>query len=168
MVVYLYVYSNDESASKKFIQFINKIIKNKILHIKIFYIYHRKTQAFKTFTVLKSPHVNKKAQEHFELYNQQNKIKLILFQTQKLFILLKTIQMHLFPNIFIKINIHIGKTKINLHQTNPDIFKMESSKILLNSNFINYIKNLDVFGELSMKNDIKCKSLDSSVGRAKD
>nr|YP_010377295.1 ribosomal protein S10 [Odontella aurita]QYB22944.1 ribosomal protein S10 [Odontella aurita] len=164
MFIYLSVYSNNEKTSKDFLKLINRLTK-----IKIFSIQRQKIQKFKIFTVLKSPHVNKKAQEHFKLFRQKNQIELNLFQIQKFFVLLKKIQTKFFPNISIKVSLYLHKSRTKKNQINPNIFKFEYSKSLLVSDFMNYIKIFDAFGELSLKNMCsKLNSLDSSVGRAKD
>lgn len=124
------------------------------------------------FTVLKSPHVNKTAQEQFEtrtFYKQ-----LILYSPKKLqhLLFLKKIQSNLFSDVMIKIKILVNKKKnsnIESKIFNPNNFKTNinqdsiSQKYSLktlkkknkkhfkdidNKKIKYFIKTFDIFGEI--------------------
>ena len=151
MLIYLSIYSNKNETLNKVFRFINKVTKQKLLKIKIFSKQYRKIKTLKRFTVLKSPHVNKKAQEHFKLCKQQYYIKLDLFQINFFFIVLKKLQTQLFPDIFVKVKVYFLDKQTKKTLINPNSFKFESAPNLIITNTINYVKILDTFGELGMK-----------------
>ena len=151
MFIYLFVYSNNKKTLHSFLKFLNKLTRNKVLKIKFFSSQHTAVQKNKKFTVLKSPHINKKAQEHFKLCKYQVQIQLNLFQTPKLLILLKKIQSTLFQNIFVKIKITILKNNLKTPQINPHLFNLKRSKHLLKFSSTNYVKIFDTFGELFLR-----------------
>lgn len=151
MFICLFVYSNNKKTLHSFLKFLNKSTRNKVLKIKIFSSQQTAIQKNKIFTVLKSPHVNKKAQEHFKLCKYQVQIQLNLFQTPKLLILLKKIQSTLFQNIFVRIKITIFQNNLKKNQINPRLFNLKRSKHLLKFSSTNYVKNFDTFGELFLK-----------------
>lgn len=122
--------------------------------------------------VLKSPHVNKKAQKHFQLITYITTLKLFLGDTKKNMILLKKIKNQLFPDLDIKIekkfsgkesqitNISLSPDKIanytdiNLlvkQQTHDETFykKIKTKNLLKNT--LTYLKNLDIYGHLEKK-----------------
>lgn len=75
----------------------------KFLQLNKNYIIYSKKQKRKFFTVLKSPHVNKTAQEQFELCFFSKDIKFKSFQLLKILIFLKKLQKISFSDISIKI-----------------------------------------------------------------
>ena len=148
-----------------------------------FLSYLQQKQNRKIFTILKSPHVNKTAQEQIEYRQFSKQIVIFSFQIFKFLILLKKIQNNIFPDIKIQIKYIIkNKTteKTKLIAINPDNFRIKSffydknntltitnnkkkNKILKQKQTISYLKLFDIYGELNFK-----YCLDSSVGRAKD
>ena len=148
----------------------------KRLKLNGFLNYLQQKQNRKFFTTLKSPHVNKTAQEQVEYREFAKQITVFSFQILKFLILLKKIHKSLFPDVEIKIkfilkNKTIKKTK--LVAINPDNYKIKSflsgnkKKNINNTSkqkqMIAYLKLFDIYGELNFKT---CS--DSSVGRAKD
>lgn len=91
----------------------------------------------KIFTILKSPHVNKKAQEQFEIriFSQQ----LILYGTYsaRFVYFLKRLKLQLFPEIKLKIKFLLNKTK-SLDQKifNLTNYKFKNDKLCLSQNYI--------------------------------
>ena len=94
------LYSKDKNSLKRFIQLLHKITRKwKNLTFVSKNIKKRK----KKVTVLKSPHVNKKAQTQFQTITYGTLIKYSSLEMKKSYILLKKIRNHLFPDIKIKI-----------------------------------------------------------------
>ena len=116
----------------------------------------------KIITILKSPHVNKKAQEQFELSYFNYKFNIYSPQELKLILMVKKIQKKLFTDIKIKINV-ISSGKISEQKKqkllNPLNIKIENLTYY-NFSVVNlknpskstssaekYIKSLDIYGE---------------------
>lgn len=104
----------------------------------------------KTFTVLKSPHVNKTAQEHFEyrLYTRQFKI----YSSKGLWLLtfLKKLKHNIFFDVIFKIEIVNQPLKYNQrvrNEINPDNFLLVPNSTC----FKKYIKILNNYGNLIIK-----------------
>ena len=83
---------------KTFLKNVNKTWKNFTFTIK------DKKKKKEKITVLKSPHVNKKAQTQFQSIIYSANIKCFSSNIKKNYIILKKIKNHLFPDIKIKIN----------------------------------------------------------------
>lgn len=142
-------------------------------------------QLFKTkkkrnkIAILKSPHVNKKAQEHFQIIIYKASINYFSWEDLKSFFLIKKIKDLMFSGLKIKIERIISfkeklqlKKIINFQKSNPyklcsfkqqqklqnPIKYRQNKKLLLST--LQYFKNLDNYGYLMQKYN----SLDSSVG----
>ena len=145
------VYSKNLNSLNTFLKFFNnKIILNK-LKIRLFQTLHENPKKKKLFTVLKSPHVNKTAQEQFE-YKLYKK-KIICFTNQPLLfsIILKNLRFNYLSDTFVSVkftsDIHKLKKKIK-YNLNFEIFELEG----LNSNLlINNLKFLEMYGEFLIK-----------------
>lgn len=133
---YLTITSKNKSSLKNFFIFFDKSLNN----FNIIKKYLKKTNKKKFLTILKSPHVNKAAQEQFEtrLFSTQVNVYYSPKNLQFL-IFLKKVKIYLFPDIKIKIKFNINKFILKKTQSkilNPDNFKL---------NFFNsqlYNKNL--------------------------
>lgn len=130
----------------------------------------------KIITILKSPHVNKKAQEQFEFGYFKYKFNVYSPQELKLILMLKKLQKKLFTDIKIEIKVLNSKKAVERKKQkimNPLNIKFEnmpyfSHKTLNLKKSLKYydlveksIKSSDIYGETFL-------SLGSSVGRAKD
>ena len=107
------LYSKDKNSLKLFVQLLNKIThtwKNTTFVSKG--IKKRK----KKVTVLKSPHVNKKAQTQFQVTTYSTTLIHSPWELKKSQILLKKIRNHLFPDVKIKIEqtVIVKKVKIQI------------------------------------------------------
>jgi hypothetical protein len=91
--------------------------------------YNKKNKKTKKITILKSPHVNKTAQEQFELNKYSVTIDIYSYKIKKYLLLFKKIKYQTFPDIEIKV------TGINT--------KTNNNKNLIFFNPINYKFNLD-------------------------
>merc|ERR1711862_878562 len=82
---------------------------------------------FKKITVLKSPHVNKKAQKKFEHRIFSKKISILVFNDMKFLIFLKKLKTKLFPEIRLKIEVTCDKkTVFKTDLLNPSHFVINS------------------------------------------
>jgi ribosomal protein S10 len=134
--------------------------------------YFQKKRNKKILTILKSPHVNKKAQEQFESRIFSKQLKIYSSQNFQYLIFIKKIKTYLFPDALIKTKFTINQNEtkqIRMQIFNPNNFKLNAFKekkknIILKIKIL--IKVFDIYGELTKINSIQC--LDSSVGRAKD
>jgi hypothetical protein len=122
-----------------------------------FFNYFKQKQKQKVFTTLKSPHVNKTAQEQIEFRLFSRQIKIFSFQILKFLILIKQIQTKICPDIEIQIkfvlnNKIISKTK--LISLDPDNYKikrffLKKKKDISYKQTIFYLKLFDMYGELN-------------------
>ncbi len=146
----LYISTKNYNSIKRFLNFFSNKIFIKKLNLIIFkQVFVNKTQK-SFFTVLKSPHVNKSAQEHFIycLYNKQFKVQ--SYQSFLVLILIKILNYYLFPDVKFKIEFssqqfkfkHNIKNKIN--SDNFGLLKTESSLQI-------YINILNSYGKLNLK-----------------
>lgn len=134
-----------------------------------FFDYFQEKQKQKVFTTLKSPHVNKTAQEQVEYRLFSKQINIFSFQILKFLIFIKQIQTKIFSDIKIQIkfvlnNKIISKNKLILLNPNnykikkfflkkkKDIFYKQQVYHYNKKQIIFYLKLFDVFGELNFNN----------------
>ena len=87
MFIIIQIFSKNSNSISNFLKFLYKLKKNKILNLNFTIIQAPQLKKSKQFSVLKSPHVNKKAQEQFE-YNVFNKqLKIYVSQLSKFLII---------------------------------------------------------------------------------
>ena len=65
MFIQITLYSKNKQSLENFVIFLNKMLLNKTILAKVISLKTTKLSK-KRFTVIKSPHVNKHSQEHFE------------------------------------------------------------------------------------------------------
>lgn len=105
----------------------------------------------KIFTVLKSPHVNKTAQEHFEQNFYSKKFKIYSYKPFLFLVFLKTLKQNHFTDLTFKIEVVNQPQKhkqILKNKINPDNFSVLRNTESLN----NYLKILNNYGHLLLKN----------------
>jgi len=105
------LFSKDKKSFKSFL----KIFKLEIPNQQLILNFIRKKKR-KKITILKSPHVYKKAQEHYQEVTYAAFIKSFSWKSKKNNILLKKIKNYLFPDIKIKIKKFFSSNKKNLIQ----------------------------------------------------
>ena len=162
MIIIINISSKNYRSLHNFvIKFLNK---NYISQFKIFVKEIKLINPTKStlYSVLKSPHVNKIAQEQFmyKIYNIQ--LKIFLFQPNLLLRFLKFVKNRLVSDIKINYKIVLNKSlyKQNLtvlFNTNRLYFYNKKEKNFLLKNFLKFNS---IHGEFLLKN----KSLGSSVG----
>lgn len=164
MFINISIFSKNYKSINRFLVFFKHFIKQqKSIH---FFKSFQKKEKVKKITILKSPHVNKKAQEQFETRIISKKIVFCSFQLLKTLVLLKKIKHKLFPDIKISINFLFSSKKQNqlkIRVFDPDIFSITQSNNSFKFNTKKYLRLFDIFGTVFFK-----KRLGSSVGRAKD
>ena len=167
MFITIKLYSTDNNSLQKFVKFLTeKICKTK--NACIIVNSSSKEKMVKTkFTVLKSPHVNKTAQEQFEIRNYGHHLSIYSYQTLFLLVILKRINKSLYRDL---------KMKISITHSNDGFFKslkndLDCNKFNFRNNTLSnfnptqfsllesYLSLLDIQGEMSFK-----KRLGSSVG----
>ena len=116
---------NKSSLENSF--FFNNSVFNSIVKKKIF----NKKKKIKKLTILKSPHVNKTAQEQFESRNFSRQLNLLcLSNSLKYLISSKKIGNILFPDIFFKTQFFVNKqteNSLKLKVFNPNNFKITTN-----------------------------------------
>ena len=153
MFIIIDIYSKNFLSLKSFLKvFLNKKTRSKLKLI-LLKSSLQKTKKKKIFTVLKSPHVNKKAQEQFEHRIYKKRIKCFTFQTFLFLMFLKKIKFYVFSDINIKINIiknfNNSKKKIK-NRLNTDNYKLNFKKLDLT----NYLEFFEVYGEFVLKSKL--------------
>jgi ribosomal protein S10 len=117
------VASKNNTTIKNFYSFLSKnILNNSYILEKI--RHNRKKR--KKLTILKSPHVNKIAQEHFKIELLKKQFKLQTTENSNFSIFLKKFNFNLYPDINLKLKYKVDNTKIkNLKSKilNPNNFK---------------------------------------------
>jgi ribosomal protein S10 len=103
----------------------------------------KKKKKKKVFSVLKSPHVNKKSKQKFQLVYFSLNVKMHVFDKKKTFLILKLINLNIFPDLKIKIKTELKRDKLpKASKMNPNSFKFR------NTNDLNkYLNVFDCYGE---------------------
>ena len=148
MFINLHIYSKNYNSLTNFVKYIQKssFLKTK-LNLKV-YKFNSQVKKTKVFTVLKSPHVNKTAQEHFEFDYYVKHFKLYSNQFLLFLLFLKSLKKHLFFDIKFKIKIVNQPKKQQIkfkNNVNLDNF------ILINKNsdcLKDYLKLINFYGIL--------------------
>lgn len=148
MFLYFKIYSKDNQVLKKFLTFLSELNISPIL-LKSFA--NQKKRKF--VTILKSPHINKTAQEQFEFRYYSKSFIIDSIKPLTFFFIIKKIKSLSFPGLKLKIKGLLNpekKSKSILNQTNPD-------NIILNSKVKRlcfqkkYIQLFDSYGELWLR-----------------
>ena len=149
--------SKNQISIKKFLKFFKETSNTTNFKIIQKFFYKKEKKTF--ISILKSPHVNKSAQEQFEIRNFSAQITIQTNQPFKFLILLKKIKINLFPDINIKLRLIFNKKIQNsLKQKffNIDNFKLKqfykikNKKIIVETRKFNsgsqILSLLDIYG----------------------
>jgi ribosomal protein S10 len=144
------VVSNNPNSIQKFFLF---FFYNKKMSFNTIKKYFQKKRKKKILTILKSPHVNKTAQEQFEYRIYSKQITMYSSQGFQYLVFLKKVSVHLFPDIKIKIKFDMSQSMgkqteiLNPTHLKRDFFRSENWK---NSKLKtkNMIETFDIYGEL--------------------
>lgn len=148
---YITIYSKNKIILQNFLIFLQKRLP--ILKLQLVSKYNKKVKIKKTITILKSPHINKTAQERYESITYSYTIKINSFRTQKYILFLKKLRNNLFPDVKIKIKTTIEKKTFNIK---IHCFKINNYKLNLNK-----IKNLQKLNSKNYKK--KCDSISLKI-----
>lgn len=163
MFFYFKVSSKDNKVLEKFFQFLLKLETSPTI-LK----YFSKKKKRKFITILKSPHVNKTAQEQFEFrfYNRQFLID--SFKPLTFFLVLKKIKNLSFPGIKLEVKGVFNTNKKNksfLKVVDPDnIVLLNKKHLKMNKHSFSktvqkkYIQLFDCYGETYLKNSFYFKN----------
>ena len=147
MFLIIDLYSNNLKSLKDFKSYLytNEVGKK----LKIFTRFYAKKTKKKRLTILKSPHVNKRAQEQFNLCVYKTRI--IVFSPNFFLLLfyIKTIKSNLFSDIRITVKTYSNNTLLSnklINCINPKKYKFEDFSC---NEVKSYLKILESFGEFS-------------------
>ena len=159
MFINIHIYSKNYNSIKKVSEFFNKKIL--LLNLTVLNDFKpiKKRTATKTVTTLKSPHVNKTAQEHFVSKYYTKQFKLYSYQSFLFLVILKHLKKRLFFDVGFKIKLtttYKSDQKIK-NQLNPDNFVTKNKQSVIKT----YLKLINNYGDFILTQH---NSLDSSVG----
>ena len=179
-ILNLFLKTKNKNSLKKFFFFFNKFTNKNFTLVKKTFAKKKKKIVF---TILKSPHVNKTAQEQFEIKFLAFQLTIITSQIFKFLIFFKKLKNSIFADINFKIKIssnlkkqnllkkkllNVDNFKTNLYFNEKTYYYNKIYRIKMINNALNIqnkikqlIKLIDIYGHI-------VKSLNSSVGRAKD
>ena len=148
------ILSKNKNSIKNFFLF---LIKNKLYKKNNFKKHFQKKTKRKKITILKSPHVNKKAQERFEKRLLKKQFTIQTIQNLKKLVLLKKLKFNLFPDIKIVLKQNINK--INTKKVSLKIFNPDNLNFNKNSNITIYNINLINVSNFKKKETVTKKTL---------
>ena len=147
MFINVHIYSKNYQSLVNFINYSHKaIFSKKLFNLELYQInsFLNKT---KIMTVLKSPHVNKTAQEHFEFNYYTKHFKIYSHQSLLFLLFLKSLKQCFFSDIKFKIKVvnKPKKLKIQLkNKVNPDNFLLMNNNLVLKE----YLKTTSLYGDM--------------------
>ena len=151
MFVKITIKSKDLKSLQKFVLFLNKVFVTKKLKNSFFFKYFKIPNSKKVFTLLKSPHVNKSAQDTYEFTTFSFKIKIYSFKIFKFLFVLKRMNLKLFPDVKTNIFFIFEKPLVEDKNFRVDNFKIKNLYTFNNkfkkSKVKTYLKILDSYGE---------------------
>lgn len=160
MFINIHIYSKNYLSIKRLIAFFSNNFLLKKLNLTTFSSIRQNPIKRKIFTVLKSPHVNKTAQEHFEYSIYKKTLRIHSYKGFLVLRLLKVLKYRIFTDVKFKISVinQPFELKRNLqNKTNPNNFVVAHN----NSEIKTYLKVFNNYGNFVVTSKI---CLDSSVG----
>jgi ribosomal protein S10 len=161
MFVTISLQSKSLQSIKKFLTFLEKSCND--LNLVAFMKVKNKVTIRKGITVLKSPHVNKTAQEQFEFFVYRVQIKIFSYKYLLLLVFLKYLKSTVvFSDVLFKISLKVTnvgfQTKV-IEQVNPNNFylinyldlknELDFTRLFLNIPY--YLLLFDIYGQLSLQ-----------------
>lgn len=162
--------SKNLRSINKFVTFLKLYLTRKDLNTIVIKSEFKKVGNRKVITVLKSPHVNKNAQEQFEVSVYRVQITVFSLKYFLLLIFIKYVQSTiLFSDIHLKVKVRINNSRYHnqiIDNLNPNNFYLENydkiykqydnvyrKKICVNTMY--YLMLFDIYGELNLKRVIQ-------------
>lgn len=121
----LIIYSKNKITLQNFLMFLQKKLS---VYLQLVLKYTKKEKVKKEITILKSPHINKTAQEKYKYIVYSYIIKTYSFKIQKYILFLKKLRNNLFSDIKLKMKIIIEKKSFNIK---INCFKINNYKLNL-------------------------------------
>lgn len=160
MFLHFKVSSKDNSALEKFLKFLQRLDISPTV-----FKHFSKQNKRKFITILKSPHVNKTAQEQFEFRYYTKEFLIDSPKPFTLFLIIKKIKNLSFPSLKLEVKglFNLNKQNENFFKlADPDnvVLKLGKSKTLSSSAFQKkYVQLFDCYGELHLKRLLLDKTL---------
>lgn len=162
MFVTIFIQSKNLRSIKIFLKFLNKSLKD--LNLIVFMKVLNKPTNRKIITVLKSPHVNKSAQEQFESFVYRVKINTFSYKYWLLLSFIKRLKLTtLFSDVHLKVKVNLNNLSYQkrvIGNLNPNNFYLinydelginELDYRYLLPNIPYYLMLFDIYGELNLK-----------------
>ena len=152
MFLYFKVSSKDNRVLEKFLRFLQKLETSPTI-LK----YFPKQKKRKFITILKSPHVNKTAQEQFEFRYYKKEFLIDSLKSFTFFLIIKKVKNLSFPGLKLEVQGLLSSEKKNkslIKLMNPDNICLEKCKFRSFkrvSSQKKYIQLFDCYGELYLK-----------------
>jgi len=147
MAILINIKSNNKNSLKRYVFFFKKIIsKFAIILIK----QQNNRIKKKTFSVLRSPHVNSRSGEHFMYNVYQVNIKFILNDLKLFVFFIKKIKQNLYSDVVITI-----KRDFKVHPLNKKFLGIydPDKGVISNKSIVTYFKSWDNFGEFCFRSN---------------
>lgn len=144
MFLSLLVKTKNFNSLNKFLFFITKTFVYQKFKMSFFIKCINKKTNYINYSILQSPHVNKKSGEQFEFRIFCKQFYVYSFETKKILFLLKNKIEKIFPDILLEIKLLMGFfifKKLQKNVFNPNIFFCNKKKN------IKFLKILDIYGE---------------------
>ena len=162
MFVSISIQSKSLKSIKMFLKFFDKSCKD--LNLIVFMGILNKLTNRKIITVLKSPHVNKTAQEQFESFVYRVQINIFSYKYWLLLVFIKHLKSTtLFSDVYFKIRVKLNNSSYHkrvIDHLNPNNFylinyyELGRNDLDLKCLFLNipyYLMLFDIYGELNLK-----------------
>ena len=149
MFINIQISSKNKNSLKSFLKFFIKLCNKKNLEIDVFLKYFLRQKTKNVFTILRSPHVNKTAQEQFQFNIVSKQINIQTFQILTFLVISKKIQTQLFFDVLIEIKYKFQKKNLNKIRTQILNPKNYQTKFFFKKEVVcirKYLQLLDVFG----------------------
>jgi ribosomal protein S10 len=150
MFLYFKIFSKDNKVLKKFLLFLLKLNMSPVVIKSV-----PKQQKRKFVTILKSPHINKTAQEQFEFRYYSKEFIVHSVKPLTFFLIIKKLKNLSFSGLKLEVKGLLNfekKTKSLLNQLNPDNVILHQHQISTKLSFQKqYIQLFDCYGEVWLK-----------------
>lgn len=154
MKLHLKIFSKNKNSQILFTKSINRILHENYLNLNCLMKNYQQTKTKQIFTVLKSPHANKTAQEQFQCNITSRRIGFYTFRLPKLIIILQKLQKELFPDVLTKIYLVLKVSdlkKFKNYRSNPKLYQLKIVKYRNINKFSPYLTFFDFCGGLKLK-----------------
>lgn len=156
------LFSKNKKSLNIFCFFFNNLMK-KELNFEEIAKFKNKRRKKTLITTLKSPHINKKSKDQYEIITYSKNIKIYTKNSGRLSVLIKKLKNNFLSDVSLKVEI-IYLTR-NDKNYNPLKYKVLNNRKYVNS-YMKIIRIHNLINKFNTKNTKLC--LGSSVGRAKD